>query len=137
MNKWQGYGRVAVKGEMKSVGEKNTQMINFTIATARKGQRGVSDFIRCTGWGKTAEIISSYVNVGNRLSVSGRIQTGSYERDGSKHYTVEVVVEEVDLVETKAENKASETNNVPVASPKEDDFVAIPDEIDDSELPFS
>ncbi len=56
-----------------------------------------------------------YFRQGMRVSVSGRIQTGSYtNRDGLKVYTTEVVVEEQEFAESK---NASSANTVLSGSP--------------------
>ena len=43
-----------------------------------------------------------------RVSISGRIQTGSYtNKDGVKVYTTEVIVEEQEFAESRAEAEAN------------------------------
>ena len=77
-------------------------------------------------------------------TVSGRIQTGSYERDGQKVYTTEVVVEEQEFAESKAANEeiraaGGAASAEPAARPAADagdGFMNIPDGIED-ELPFN
>ena len=78
-----------------------------------------------------------------KITIAGRIQTGSYtNRDGQKVYTTEVVVEEQEFAESKA---ASDNNagfaQAPAASaptaPAGDGFMNIPDNVDDSGLPFN
>ena len=59
-----------------------------------------ADFISCTAWGKTAETISNYVQKGHRLGVEGRIQTGSYEKDGQRFYTTDVLVNNMEFLES-------------------------------------
>ena len=78
-----------------------------------------------------------------RVSISGRIQTGSYtNRDGVKVYTTEVIVEEQEFAESRAEseaNRASYNRQQPAPSPSVDagdGFMNIPDGIDE-ELPFN
>ena len=77
-----------------------------------------------------------------RVSVSGRIQTGSYtNKDGVKVYTTQVIIEEQEFAESRAEQK--QNNNVQAGpSPygptpdSADGFLNIPDGIDD-EVPFA
>ena len=48
------------------------------------------------------EHCEKYYRQGLRVTVSGRIQTGSYtNRDGQKVYTTEVVIEEQEFAEEK------------------------------------
>lgn len=63
-----------------------------------------ADFISIKAFGKTAEILANYFHKGNRIAVEGRISTGSYEKNGERVYTTDVVVNRVHFVETAAEN---------------------------------
>lgn len=73
----------------------------FTLAVNRLKKEDGADFIRCQAWGKTAENMSKYVHKGYRVGVIGRLRTGSYEKNGVKHYTTDVVVSEVEFLESK------------------------------------
>ena len=84
---------------------KDTTVVNFTVAVDRGGQDNGADFIRCVAFGKTAEFIDDYFSKGQRVGVSGRIQTGSYEnKDGQTVYTTDVIVERVDFADAKKED---------------------------------
>lgn len=77
-----------------------------------------------------------------RVSVSGHIQTSNYtNKDGVKVYTTQVIIEEQEFAESRAEQK--QNNNVqagpsPYGSTPDsaDGFLNIPDGIDD-EVPFA
>ena len=69
----------------------------FTIAvdrerTAKDGEQS-ADFIGITCFGKTAELVEKYMGKGRLVGVTGRIQTGSYEKDGRKVYTTDVIAD--------------------------------------------
>ena len=75
----------------------------FTVACQRrfKNANGTydADFISCLAWRQTAEFIQRYFSKGSRIGVVGSIQTGSYTaQDGSKRYTTEVSVDNVEFV---------------------------------------
>ena len=117
-------------------GEQQTAIARFTLAVDRRFKRDGSDqnadFISCVAFGKTAEFIEKYVNKGTKLTLSGRIQTGSYtNKDGQKVYTTEVVVDEQEFVESK-----KDTYDAPPKAPEEsaEGFMNIANGIDD--LPF-
>lgn len=80
----------------------------FTVATKRntanKDGKYESDFISCVAYQHNAEMINKYFSKGNGILVEGHIQTGSYEKDGKKLYTTDVVVERVEFVD-KLQNK--------------------------------
>ena len=81
--------------------------------------------------------MEKYFRKGLKITIAGRIQTGSYtNRDGQKVYTTEVVVEEQEFAESKG--SGSSQQNVPQQSPDvgPDGFMNIPDGIEE-ELPFS
>lgn len=88
-----------------------------------------ADFLNCTAFGKSAEFAGNYLRKGMKIAVEGRIQTGSYEKDGVKHYTTEIIVDRHEFCESK---RSSESG---VAAP-EQGFSEIPESEDDGQLPF-
>ena len=54
-----------------------------------------ADFIRATAFGKIAENMERFCCKGQMLGVVGKLDTGSYEKDGQKHYTTNVVADKV------------------------------------------
>ena len=85
-------------------GEKAVKIANFTVACDRRFKKEgqpEADFIPCTCFGPTAEFVEKYFKKGQRIGVTGSIQTGSYEKDGQKHYTWTVAVNGVEFVESK------------------------------------
>lgn len=122
----------------------NTQMANarFVVAVNRKLSKEkrqeaenngypTADFISCVAWGKTAENIGNYFKKGNRIAITGHIQTGSYEKDGQRIYTTDVVVDSFDFVES---NSSSTNTNQGYSNP--DDLGMSGQESFDSDLPF-
>lgn len=72
--------------------EDQTAIAIFTLAVGRNDKE--ADFISCRAFGKTAEFLERYTKKGDRIGVTGRIQTGSYEnRKGDRVYTTNVIVE--------------------------------------------
>lgn len=135
MNKWIGIGRLTKNSETKySQGEKPMAITRYTLAVDRKFKRDgepSADFINCIAFGKAGEFAEKYFRKGMKVAIVGRIQTGSYEKDGHKVYTTDIIVEEQEFAESKA------ANNDEKPSPVGDGFVTIPEGIDDDELPFN
>ena len=79
-------------------------MGKFTIAVDRIGdKRGGTDFIRIVVWGRQAQNTAQYCGKGSKVSVAGRLRSGSYNKvngDGviEKRYTTEVVAEQVEFL---------------------------------------
>jgi single-strand DNA-binding protein len=56
-------------------------------------------------FGKTAENCEKYLSKGSKVAIKGHIQTGSYEKDGHKVYTTDVVAENVEFLSTSNNSK--------------------------------
>lgn len=121
---------------------------NFTVAVNRQftnanGERE-ADFIGCIIWRKAAENFCNYTHKGSLVGIDGRIQTSSYEKEGQRVYSTQVVVDSFSLLEPKQQsqqrgqqsnasdalhdNFGQPTNNY---SQNNNDF-----DIDDNDLPF-
>lgn len=120
-------GRTTADPEVRyTQGEKSMAVARFSLAVDRRFKKDgeqATDFINCVAFGKTAEFFEKYIHKGVKIAIQGRIQTGSYEKDGQKRYTTDVIVEQVEFAESKQ------------AKNTQDDFVSIPEEIT-AELPF-
>jgi len=84
-----------------------TSITKFSLAVDRRfrQQDGPSaDFFNCVAWGKTTEFIAQYFHKGKQMALVGRMQTGSYDKDGVKHYTTDIVVEQVEFVGSKRDD---------------------------------
>ena len=148
MNKVVLMGRLTRDPEVRySAGENALAIARYTLAVDRRFRRdgeATADFINCVSFGRTAEFAEKYFRQGLRIVVSGRIQTGSYtNREGQKVYTTEVVVENQEFAESKAasDNAGFQAQQPAAASaptaPAGDGFMNIPDNVDDSGLPFN
>lgn len=133
MNKVILMGRLTRDPEIR---ESNGTLIGrYSLAVDRrysKDTQQTADFIPCVVFGKGAEFAEKWLKQGMRIVIVGRIQTGSYtNKDGRKIYTTDVVVEEQEFAESKAAR--AEATAAPAPQP-DDDFVPIPDDLD--EMPF-
>ena len=125
MNKCILLGRLTKEPEERHSGDMT--VTRFTVAVDRRTKDGqTADFPSCVAFGKTAEFIAKYFHKGMKIALDGHLQTGSYEKDGKKYYTTDVVVENAEF----AESKKSETE-----APK-DEWEKVPDN-GQIELPFN
>lgn len=108
MNKVILIGRLTADPKLTFGGEKNTAIAKFGLAVQRDGKDKGADFINCTAWGKTAELIEKYVTKGQMLGVEGEWRTGSYEKDGRKIYTNDCNVSRIEFL-SKGEKKESDS----------------------------
>ena len=140
MNKVILVGRLTRDPEVRySSGEIQTAVARYTLAVERRFKRNnepTADFIQCVVFGKSAEFAEKDFRQGMRISVSGRIQTGSYtNKDGIRVYTTEVIVEEQEFAESKSESASAHAHVSQEGASSDDGFMNIPDNIDE-ELPF-
>lgn len=137
-------GRFTKDPELRSTPQ-SVSVCNFRLAVPRNYKTNgtyESDFIDCVAWRNTAEFISKFFKKGNLVCVEGSLQSRSWEQDGQRRYTLEVMVDNTYFVESKkdaeggdyAGNTFSAPDKVP-AEPKEsfssEGFNAL-----DDDLPF-
>lgn len=132
MNKVILIGRLIKDAETRVVG--SATVGRYTLAVDRKFKKDgepTADFIPCVVFGKSAEFAEKYFKKGTKISVEGSIRTGSYKnKDGQTVYTTDIMVQEQNFVESKAQNSpAAPTTTV-------NDFIPIGEGIADSDLPF-
>ena len=82
--------------------ESGRKMAKFSIATNESYKNKEGQKVTNTEWhqivcfGKTAEIIESYVGKGKEVAIEGKLTTRSWEdKEGNKRYTTEVVCNEL------------------------------------------
>jgi len=105
MNKVVLMGRLTRDPEVRYT-DNDLAIAKYTLAVDRKYKRDgdqEADFISCVVFGKGAEFAEKYLHKGIKITISGRIQTGSYaNKDGVKVYTTDIVVEEQEFAESKS-----------------------------------
>ena len=141
MNKVILMGRLVRDPEVRySQGETSTAIARYTLAVDRRFRRdgeATADFIGCVAFGKQAEFAEKYLRQGTKIAVVGRIQNGSYtNKDGQKVYTTDVVVEEQEFAQSKAESAAPAQASPHGSAPDAEGFMKLPDDFSDEELPF-
>ena len=113
---------------LKATGS-GTAVANFSVATSdrRKDAQGNWQDEVCwhemVAFGRTAEIVRDYVRKGTKIYVEGRINNRQYEKDGQKHYSSEIVINELVLLDGggKREEPQQQNNSV---------------ELSDDDIPF-
>ena len=101
-------GRLVRDPELRYA-QNGTAICRFTLAVDRRmskqkrqeaqaNNQQTADFIGCTAFGQTAELIANYHRKGSQIGVEGRIQTGSYEKEGRTIYTTDVVVSNLTFI---------------------------------------
>ena len=120
MNKIMLIGNLTRDPEMRST-PNGVTVCSFTIAVnrrfAQQGGEKQADFFRINAWRQLGETCARYLAKGRKVAVQGHIQTGSYEKDGHKVYTTDVIVDRMEFCESKQgnENKPDADGFVPTA----------------------
>jgi len=150
MNKVILMGRLTRDPEVRySQGNEPLAISKYSLAVNRRYKRDGEpdvDFINCVAFGKNGEFAEKYFQKGQQVSVVGHLQTGSYEKDGIKRYTTDVIIEEQHFAESKKnfeERMGGQQNNnfskpAAAAATKTnvDGFVSVDDDFDDDDIPF-
>lgn len=89
-----------------------TPVANFSIATsdtwtdkATKEKREKTEWHRIVAWRRLAEICDEYLSKGRQVYVEGKLQTRSWEKDGVKRYTTEIVASSVQFLGRQTKEK--------------------------------
>ena len=125
-------GRLVKDPELK-YSQTGKAFSKFTIAVNREFNREEVDFINCTAWENTAEIIAEY----RKIVLHGRLRVNSYEQDGEIRWSTEVAVDRfefADKINSKSEKKVQNESEDYV---NESSFADNEDEIlSDEDFPF-
>lgn len=99
MNKVQVLGRLGRDPEIRTM-QSGDKVANFSLAVTESwkdkqtgAKKEKTEWIPVVVFGGAAGVIEQYAQKGNRLLVEGKFQTRSWEKDGAKKYTTEVVVQ--------------------------------------------
>ncbi|MDB6163064.1 MAG: ssb [Xanthomonadaceae bacterium] len=126
--------------------------LSVATTTSRKDKEG--NFQEKTEWhrvklfGKTAEVAAEYLKKGRQVYIEGRIEYGSYEKDGVKHYTTDILCDDMQMLGGGGEGRAEPRSDAPARSarpqrqepsPRRDAPAARPapmDDFADDDIPF-
>jgi len=123
----------------------------YTLAVNRRFKREGqpdADFINCVSFGKAAEFSQKYFKKGMMVCVSGRIQVSTYDKDGTRQYYTDIILDEQDFAEKKRDSASDAWKSPTTAeampataaakstTSEEIDFFDIDADLDDEDLPF-
>ena len=102
-----------VREAILSYSNGGTAILNFSIAVNRSVKKGdkwedEASFFDCTlfsKFSKTAENLSKYLDKGKQVSIIGELVQNRWEKDGQKHSKVEIIVNKLQLLGSKDEQK--------------------------------
>jgi single-strand DNA-binding protein len=98
-------GNLGADPEMRYTTD-GTAVCRLRVATSRRytdkqgNRQEETAWHRVDAWGKLAEICGQYLSKGRQVYIEGRLKYGSYEKDGVKHYTTDIVAENMQMLGT-------------------------------------
>lgn len=120
--------------EIKESGE--NKILSFNVAVKRKfknkNEEYESDFIRVKCFNQRAIFVEKYFKKGSKIVIEGHLQSSTWEDEqGIKHYSLDVIADEVEFCGSKKEN-----NNEPENVNQAELDVNVVDNGFNSDLPF-
>jgi single-strand DNA-binding protein len=106
-------GRLASDVEVKELGE-GRMLAKFRLAVDRAGDDSAAGFFGITTWNRQAELCGRYLEKGRRVAVDGRLRAHSWEEDGKRRSSVEIVASRVEFLDAPREEGGGEV--VPLAA---------------------
>ena len=101
-------GRLGKDPEQKQLPQSGKVVVNFSVATsetwkdkATGEKREKTEWHNCVAFDKLAEIIGQYCTKGSQVFICGKLQTRQWEKDGQKHYATEIVVNELQMLDSR------------------------------------
>lgn len=97
-------------------GNKNVSVVNFTVAVSREytkasGEKDkITTFVNCEAWDSGADIIAESFKKGDLVMVEGSLRNDSWEKDGVKHSTMRVRVNNFSKITKLSKNKSNADN---------------------------
>ncbi len=144
-------GRLTADPELKQT-QSAISVTSFTVAVnrrfAKQGDAVQADFINCVAWRQQAELITKYFRKGSSICIVGNIQTRTWtDNQGAKRYATEVIVDEVNFVDSKSEREGRASfdadsltpppeQHMPAFASTQTDAANFEEVADDDDLPF-
>jgi single-strand DNA-binding protein len=118
-------GNLARDPDLRKVntGGKQTSVVNFTIAVSREytknnGEKDkITSFINCEAWDTGADIIGASFKKGDLVLVEGSLRNDTWEKDGVKHSSLKVRVNNFSKITKLSKNKPVNEEESEVAEP--------------------
>ncbi len=117
LNQCQFIGNVGKEPEIKQIGENKVAQFSLACSdsyTNKSGEKVEStEWVNIVVWGKLAEIIEKYVKKGDKLYVSGKLQTRSYESNGERKYVTNVNADSMLMLGSKPTGQTTPAQQSP------------------------
>ena len=75
--------------------------INVAVNRFNKDKESSADFINCTAFGKTAEVIAERLTKGQEILIQGNLKVDVFEKDNKREYKTSVLIERIEFCGSK------------------------------------
>lgn len=137
LNKCQFIGRLGKDVEIRYT-PSGTACASFSLAVGDdykdKSGRKVeqTEWVKISAFDKLAEIMNQYLKKGSLIYIEGKMKTRSYEKDGVKVYSTEIIADQMQMLggndAPKQESKPAQNHKPSQQTTTDDDF--------DGDIPF-
>ena len=107
----------------------NKAYCRFSIAINENDR---TNFITCIAWEKQAENMSKFLSKGDKVGISGRLQSGKYDKNGTTIFTLDVVCNRVEFLERKTTQEHADM--IPQKNARQQAYDSI--DVTEDDLPF-
>lgn len=115
-------GRLTRDPEVKDL-ENGQKVANISLAANRSYKKtGETEYtkevtyVRCTAWGKTAELAEKYLHKGDAVLVEGSLVSNQWEKDGQKRTSLDLRIKTLQFLSTKDDKNSGENSSEEVPS---------------------
>ena len=113
--------------------------LSVATTSVRKDKDGQqiekTEWHRVKLFGKLGEIAGEYLKKGRQVYIEGRLEYGSYEKDGVKHYTTDIVANEMQMIGGERDTGNGTSRNNAPRPQRRDEPAKFDDDFGDS-IPF-
>jgi len=108
-----------------------TAVAKFSLATSESytdkdgNHQDKTEWHKIVAWKKLAEICGQYLTKGRKVYVEGSLRTTTWEKDGVKRYTTEIIARDIQMLDSakdRDQEHLDEDFPPPASGNGEDDF---------------
>lgn len=118
VNKWIGVGNLGKDPEVRYT-QSGDAIANFSIACSESWKdkatgekKEQTEWVRCSCFGKLAEICGQWLKKGSQVYIEGALKTRKWtDKEGVERYTTEIRVDEMKMLGSKPEGQRQQQEN--------------------------
>lgn len=114
--------------------------LNVATSESYKDDQGEwkedTEWHRVVLWRNLAETANKFLKKGNKVAIEGRLKTSSYERDGNKVYSTDIVASSIVLLDKADSSEYQSDNGKRYSKSKNEDSIPDTSSNEDDDLPF-